>query len=260
VPRFPSTAFGRASISLALALMGAATAWGQAPDTPGELELRPALGQLKTASSVKGDREPQTFGSPPGAGAGKTGFVSTNLPKTAAKPRGKPTGTTASAPKASPAKSKLAERVRQAIDEDVTGSVTRRPPRRAEEEEEPYAPIGIRVGSFDLKSSVEIRGGYDDNPFRLSTGARGSRFAKVEGKVETKSNWSRHELSGELRGAYTDFLEVPNNDRPEAEAKLRGRIDVTSQSRIELEGRAALTTDAAGTPDSVTSAKRPPHI
>jgi hypothetical protein len=53
---------------------------------------------------------------------------------------------------------------------------------------------------------------------------------------------------------------VPNNDRPEAEAKLRGRIDVTSHSRIELEGRAALTTDAAGTPDSVTSAKRPPHV
>jgi hypothetical protein len=37
-------------------------------------------------------------------------------------------------------------------------------------------------------------------------------------------------------------------------------IDVTSQSRIEFEGRSELSTDDAGSPDAVTSARRPPHI
>jgi hypothetical protein len=262
LPQLSSTALCRASLALVLAGLGAAAAWGQVQVVPDDFDLRPTLGQqAKKSDSAKGERQPQAFGSPPGAGAGDTGFVSTNLPKSGAKQGSKTAKPAAADAKAAPAKSKLAERVGQAIDADeTTGTVPRRPVRRAEEEEEPFAAVGIRVGSFDVKPSVEIHGGYDDNPFRLSAGARGSSFIKAEAKIETKSNWSRHELTGELRGAYTDFLQVPNNDRPEAEAKLRGRIDVTSQSRIELEGRAALTTDSAGTPDAVTSAKQPPHI
>ena len=108
----------------------------------------------------------------------------------------------------------------------------------------------MRAGGFTLRPSLEVYGGYDDNPFRVNSGKLPSTFMKTESKVEAESNWSRHSLSGELRGAYTDYFEVPGNDRPEAEAKLRGRIDVTSASRIELEGRAALTTDAAGSPDA----------
>src|SRR5690606_20500003 len=159
-----------------------------------------------------------------------------------------------------PAPDNLPARVRQAIGQDeVTGSVRPRAVPRAPEEE-PFAPVGVRAGSFTLRPSIEVYGGYDDNPFRVNSGRLPSSLMKTEGKIEAQSNWSRHELAGELRGAYTDYFEVPGNDRPEAEARLRGRIDVTSLSRIELEGRAALTTDAAGSPDAVTSAKRPPHI
>jgi hypothetical protein len=261
LPRLSSTALHRASLALVLAALGAAAVSAQVQVVPDEFALRPTLGQqAKTAKGAKGDPQPRSFGSPPGDGAGTTGFISTNLPKSGAKQAVKASSGKAAGTTSAPAAAKLAARVRQVIEEDVTGSVPRRPVRRDAEEEEPYAQIGLRAGSFDVKPSVEIHGGYDDNPFRVPNGARGSSFAKVEGKVETKSNWSRHELSSELRGAYTDFLQVPGNDRPEAEAKLRGRIDVTSQSRIELEGRAALTTDAAGSPDAVTSAKRPPHI
>lgn len=256
-----STALPRASLALVLAAVGAVTAAAQVQVVPDEFGLRPTFGQSpKKSASTKGDLQPRPFGSPPGAGAGETGFVSTNLPKNAAKQIAKASGRSAADVAPPPSAAKLVARVRQAIEEDTaTGSAPRRPPRPAVEEE-PYAQIGIRAGSFDIKPSAEFYAGYDDNPFRVSTGRRGSSFTKVEMKVETKSNWSRHELSGELRGAYTDFLQVPGNDRPDAEAKLRGRIDVTSQSRIELEGRAALTTDDAGTPDAITSAKRPPHV
>jgi hypothetical protein len=248
LPRLSSNALQRASLALVLAGLGATPAWGQVQVVPDEFLLRPTLGQPATKStSAGGGQKTQSFGSPPGAGSGETGFVSTNVPKKGAAP-----------PSAAP---KLAARVREAIGEDeATGTVPRRPPRRPPEDEEPFAQIGFRAGAFDVKPSVEFHAGYDDNPFRTATPLRGSRFVKAEGKIETQSNWSRHELSGELRGAYTDFLQVSGNDRPEAEAKLRGRIDVASQSRIELEGRAALTTDDAGSPDAVTSAKRPPHI
>ncbi|MEX0591820.1 MAG: outer membrane beta-barrel protein [Xanthobacteraceae bacterium] len=245
----------RATLVLAFVACVAAAAFGQAT-----LEDQFGLRSTLTPSSkTRSASSRMTFGSPPGAGAGDTGFVSTNAPPAGAKQ----TKSTSKAKQSeaaalASAAAKLAARVRGTPDDDVTGTVPRPAPRRLEEEE-PFGPVGVRVGSFDVKSSAELSAGYDDNPFRTA-GGRGSRFTMVAAKVETKSNWSRHELASELRGAFTDYLQVSGNDRPEAEAKLRGRIDVTSVSRIELEGRAALTTEAAGSPDSVTSAKRPPNV
>lgn len=241
--------FAPASAGLALLAAVAAAAGVQAQSASDEFELRPAIGPA-APPSVRVAQQP-TYASPPGSGAGDTGFVSTNAPAKGAR---------ATAAKRAPAPDNLPARVRQAIAQDeMTGSVRPRAVPRAPEEE-PFAPVGVRAGSFTLRPSIEVYGGYDDNPFRVNSGRLPSSFMKTEGKIEAQSNWSRHELAGELRGAYTDYFEVPGNDRPEAEARLRGRIDVTSLSRIELEGRAALTTDAAGSPDAVTSAKRPPHI
>ena len=252
MPSISSTAPLRASIALALVACVGATAFGQAIFQE-EFGLRPTLLPSGKKSARK---NAEANGSPPGFGAGDTGFVSTNT--TSKNPKARAKRELAAA--ASPAASKLAARVRRPPqDEDVTGTVRRLPPHRPAEEEDPYAPVGLRVGSFDVKPSAEISGGYDDNPFRTAAG-RGSRFTLTTAKVETKSNWSRHELAGELRGAFTDYLQVSGNDRPEAEAKLRGRIDVSSVSRVEIEGRAMLATEAAGSPDSVTSARRPPNI
>jgi hypothetical protein len=229
-------------------------AFGQTTLGQDEFGLRPTLvpGGKK---SLKKFAAAEAKGSPPGSGAGDTGFVSTNPPAKKSKK------TRQAAPAAiSPAAAKLAARApRLEQEDDVTGTVRRLPPHRPAEEEDPYAPLGFRAGSFDVRPSAEIDGGYDDNPFRTG-GGRGSRFTMLSAKVETKSNWSRHELAGELRGAFTDYLQISGADRPEAEAKLRGRIDVTATGRLEFEGRAALATEAAGSPDAITSARRPPNI
>jgi hypothetical protein len=252
LPRLSSTALVRASLALVFVASAVAAALGQATQEE-QFGLRPAL----TPSSKAGKPSSRVaFGSPPGAGAGGTGFVSTNAPVGRAKQA--KTGKTGQSKVAALAAPTRTARARRQPEDDVTGA-TPRPPERRVEDEEPFGPVGIRIGSFELKPSAEISAGYDDNPFRTS-GGRGSRFSMLEAKVEAKSNWSRHELGAELRGAFTDYLQVSGNDRPEAEAKLRGRIDVTSVGRIELEGRASLTTEAAGTPDSVTSAKRPPNV
>lgn len=243
----------RTGLALLAAVAAAASVQAQSPLD--EFELRPSLGQAQKSARTAQWQPP--FSSPPGSGAGDTGFVSTNVP---AKSTSAAAAKNAKAAKSAPPSNNLAARVRQAVDQDdVTGAVRPRAVPRAPEEE-PFAPVGVRAGSFTLRPSLEVYGGYDDNPFRVNSGRLPSAFMKTEGKVEAESNWSRHSLSGELRGAYTDYFEVPGNDRPEAEAKLRGRIDVTSMSRIDLEGRAALTTDAAGSPDAITSARRPPNV
>jgi hypothetical protein len=244
----------RAGLALLAAVSAAAGV--QAQSSLDEFELRPAIGPAQKSARTAQMQPP--YASPPGSGAGGTGFISTNVP--AKVPVATAAKKTKQAAASAPPPGNLAARVKQAIEQDdVTGSVRPRAVPRAPEEE-PFAPVGVRAGSFTLRPSLEVFGGYDDNPFRVNSGKLPSTFMKTEGKVEAQSNWSRHDLTGELRGAYTDYFDVPGNDRPEAEAKLRGRIDVTSMSRIELEGRAALTTDAAGSPDAVTSAKRPPNV
>lgn len=250
MPRLFPTVPLRASLLLA-SIACAAAAFGQGRIGSDDFTLRPTLAQSSKVT------EP-VFGSPPGAGAGGTGFVSTNAAKNAGRTAASAQEKSARAATPAQPSAKLAARVREALAaDDVTGTTTPRRRRRATEED-PYAPPGLRIGSFDVKPSAEVAFGHDDNPFRTMQ-RRGSRFVQYKMAVETKSNWSRHELAGELRGAFTDYLQVSGNDRPEAEARLRGRIDVTSTGRIELEGRALLTTDAAGSPDAVTSARRPPH-
>jgi len=260
LPRpFPTARFC-AGLALCASLVASAYAQTQVRPGPDLYELRPALAQTNNAqmNGAQSSGAQSNTAVPPGSGAGDTGFVSTNAPEKSAKAAASK-AKQAPPPLPTPAP-RLAARVREALkNDDVTGSILRRTDRRTIDETDPYEQLGLRVGSFDVKPSVEIYGGYDDNPLRLNS-PRGSRFAMVDARVTTQSNWSRHELQGELRGAFTDYLQIENNDRPEAEAKLRGRIDVTSQGRIELEGRAALTTQAAGTPDSITSAKRPPNV
>jgi hypothetical protein len=228
LPRLSSKAPLRASLALSVAACASVAAFGQSTNLHEDSGLRSTVapksgkGARKSASAAAG-------GSPPGSGAGETGFVSTNVTTKGAKPPAK------SDPLAlSPfAAAKLAARVRRPNQsEDITGTVRRLPPHRPVEED-PYLPVGVRVGGFDVKANAEFFGGYDDNPFRTANGP-GSRFTTVAGRVETKSAGGRGKAAWPHR--------------------------FTAVSRVELEGRALLTTEPAGTPDAVTSAVRPPNV
>ena len=66
-----------------------------------------------------------------------------------------------------------------------------------------------------------------------------------------QSNWSRHELKADLRGSYTGYSPdtEPTLSRPKFNGKVDGRIDVTRTTRIDLGGRALVSTDNPGSPD-----------
>jgi hypothetical protein len=73
-----------------------------------------------------------------------------------------------------------------------------------------------------------------------------------------KSNWARHELTVDLRGSFTSYDTNHPQDRPSVDAKVNGRVDVTSQTRIDLEGRYRLFTDSPGSPNIQTDLARLP--
>lgn len=219
----------------------------------------------------------QSVFTPPASGAGLTGFDSTNArnktePK---KPkRGLATNAPAPTPRATLASgtpalvpasryqvpqltpsgegnTALAQAPGTPPVEDI-GPI-RKPPKKRKafgEPEDPFAPLGIRVGAFDLYPAVELIGGYDTNPGQANS-PKGAALYSVAPELRVQSDWSRHELKADLRGNYTGYSpdQTPSLSRPYFNGKVDGRVDVTRQTRIELEGRGLISTDNPSSPN-----------
>ncbi len=121
--------------------------------------------------------------------------------------------------------------------------------RRPAIDEKPFDPLGIQAGSFLLRPAIEVSGGYDTNPARTVAGGGASSFATVAPELQVNSNWSRHVLTADLRGSYIWYGTAATLDRPTFDGKIDGRVDVTSQTRIDLEGRLIVATDNPGSPN-----------
>ncbi|HXW24503.1 MAG TPA: outer membrane beta-barrel protein [Xanthobacteraceae bacterium] len=228
------------------------------------------------------------FGNPPGSGAGKTGFNSTNVPlprrltpgrtgpdgKPAAKPpplppvpppvtaarRTRPQQVAAAAPAAAPAATLAVPSgtgtpppaaVVPPSDAVLLPPPVAVPPRLRPlaPDDDPFGPVGIRAGTFVLRPAVEVMTGYDTNPARLTVGAQGSPQLTVAPELLVSSDWERHQLDIAMRGYYNYYPDVLLGDRPYLDAKADGRIDVTRDIRIDVEGRYLLSTDYPGSPN-----------
>ena len=86
------------------------------------------------------------------------------------------------------------------------------PRRRPASEEDPYAALGIRLGSITLRPAITNSIGYDTNPQRTSTpGTKGSAYSRHEGELAIQSDWNVHELKGQLRGGYLEFFRAKDD-------------------------------------------------
>ncbi len=119
--------------------------------------------------------------------------------------------------------------------------------RRKPVEADPYAPTGIEAGSFTIRPALDLDGGYDSNPNRLRSGAKGSTFVRPGAEVRVDSNWTTHSFQGLLRGSYTQFTEVSSANRPEAEARANWRFDMTRSTQLNAEARFKLDTQSPQT-------------
>ena len=116
---------------------------------------------------------------------------------------------------------------------------------------DPFAPTGIGIGSLRLRPFVESGIGYDSNPNRISRPQKGSAFWRGDAGLAVQSDWSRHAISGSLRGGYSDFFSVPSANRPDGAGAIAGRIDVTRDTSIDLGGTFSLDTLRPGSPELI---------
>ena len=210
---------------------------------------------------------PQNFVAP--SGAGQTGFDSTNLRKKRAvkgkqpaKPNTDSDAVESDVPPAvspyqtlPPATANAATNSYAAAGQPgqppvELGPIKKPPKKRKAKEDDPYAALGLRAGSFLLFPAIEFIGGYDTNPGRVA-GGPGAALYTVAPEMLLRSDWSRHELKAELRGSYTGYSpdETPTLSRPYFNGKVDGRIDVTHDTNINLGTRLLVSTDNPGSPN-----------
>lgn len=136
------------------------------------------------------------------------------------------------------------------------------PPRRKPVvEEDPYGALGLRVGSITLRPSITNSIGYDTNPQRVSGAERkSSPFSRHEGELGIQSDWTVHELTGQLRGGYYNYFRDSNASRPDADGTLALRLDASRDTRILLESRLRLDTQRPGSPDLTAAVTGRPQI
>ena len=152
----------------------------------------------------------------------------------------------------------------------MAGAVVGQPPRkRLKIDDDPFGPVGDYVGSFLVKSAVELRGGYDTNPARTSA-PRGSPVYVVAPEFVAFSDWERHALVADLRGSFTGYTNtfppVPGVgssapttlDRPDFIGHVDGRLDVSRDTRLLGQARLRVATDNPGSPNVQAGLSRYP--
>lgn len=123
------------------------------------------------------------------------------------------------------------------------------PPRRRPVLDDPYAPLGVRLGGLTLFPLIGQSIGYDTNPNRTQANRRGSFVSQTEGELRIQSGWSRHELTGSVRGAYNAYPDNPEASRPEGAGRLGFRYDVSRDTQVEADARYLIETQRPDSPD-----------
>ena len=117
---------------------------------------------------------------------------------------------------------------------------------------DPFAPVGIRAGSFLLLPSVDLSGGYSTNPGHVSPTGPPSAYFVAAPELQVASDWERHALTADILGSYTEYASgslLPSLNVPFLNSKIDGRIDVTRDTQILLENRFIVATDNPGSPN-----------
>ena len=92
-------------------------------------------------------------------------------------------------------------------------------------EDDPYEPVGIRIGTLNLTTTIEQSIGYTTNQRNSAWGDSGI-LSQSEAGFRLRSNWSRHSLEVVGIGEYDTNFDSQIEPSPSAEIEGRLRLDL----------------------------------
>ncbi|MEM9278478.1 MAG: outer membrane beta-barrel protein [Pseudomonadota bacterium] len=103
------------------------------------------------------------------------------------------------------------------------------------EEEDPFAPTGLRLGTFDVQLSLEQAMGYSSNVSENVDGAAGG-FSQTDIEASFTSDWSRHQLQTNLSGSYRLPFDSEEVGEPLFSADTELRLDLVDGYTLTADG------------------------
>ena len=89
-----------------------------------------------------------------------------------------------------------------------------------------FDPEAVRVGAFDVWSSLGLDAAYNDNIFAEATGPDDDTIVHVRPVVEARSNWTSHALTASLSVNHREYVSNDAETSTDYEGFLDGRLDV----------------------------------
>ena len=114
-------------------------------------------------------------------------------------------------------------------DPDAAQTVRRDPDRddtAQRAEDDPYASLGVRMGSFLLYPELSVESEYDDNLFLTPSKTQGDWALVLTPSLQVQSNWSRHSLTATLSGERSYHERFSSEDEKTFSAGLTGQLDI----------------------------------
>lgn len=223
-------------------LAGAAMPWAAAAQALDPPLLRGAIGDDDAAAAA-------AFAQPAAAPLDVTPTASIPDPVDSATPAGKVNAKAARAA------------AQPAVDtsDPASGLVTGASIRRATDEQDPYAPLGIRIGSFIYYPAVTIGAGFTSNADQIA-GGKASPTVSISPELLIQSDWARHAATLSLTGSWEHFTDGATPDNPTGAIAATARIDLADRWNIALAGTYGYSQQTVSDPNFPEGATDSPAV
>ena len=112
---------------------------------------------------------------------------------------------------------------------------------------DPYAPTGIRLGTFLLYPEIEMGPAWFNNLLRTSSDRRSDVALETRPSARLLSTWGVHAIELNARGLASFHDELPSEDDRAWALEARGRLDVTRRTNVESNLGREVTQETRGT-------------
>lgn len=123
-------------------------------------------------------------------------------------------------------------------------------PSEAPDEKSSPDELGIRLGSFILYPTLDLRAGYDTNVFAVPAGQQtGSPYEAIRPSLDLKSDWNNHRLDFGAYGQFGFYNNANSQNFQNFGVTSSGQFDIQRNWYLTASAALTRTTEALGTPD-----------
>jgi hypothetical protein len=125
------------------------------------------------------------------------------------------------------------------------------------QEADPFAPVGMRAGSFVLRPSLEQGIRATSNGDNSPSGSS-SVLSETTLRLNAQSDWARHQATLDASGTLSKSISGQDVSEPQIDIQGNLRLDLTDQTTVNTGAGYRLRRESASNPNGVVGAlKRP---